>query len=114
MSVNGKVINDFIEDKLLNLHTAFLAKVINISDNNDRMNVKVQPLNLIKENGQTAQKQSVIFAPVLKNIKSQIKVNDTVLCICVERNLSSVIDGEFALPPLGHHRMSDAVVIGVL
>ena len=118
-----------IEQALLNLHTTYLAKVISVSGNT----AKVQPLNMIKAVGQTAVKQAIITAPVARNVRkfgsttvyieghsfsvptvTGIESGDIVVCVCGERDITEALKGKCAVPPQGHHRISDSVVIGVL
>ncbi len=129
MSTSGNVLNGLTEQKLLNLHTAFFAKVISVNGNT----AKIQPLNMIKAVGGTAKKQAVLSVPIMQNVRKfstqkitvsgtqitipkieQIEKGDTVYCLCGERDITETRKGKFALPPIGHHRMSDAVIIGVV
>jgi hypothetical protein len=134
LSISGTVLSELIEQKLLNLHTAFFAKVLSVSGNN----AKIQPLNMIKANGKQAQKQAVITVPIMKNVRkfstktvtvttemddkfsmtiptiSTISAGDIVYCLCGERDITETKKGNFATPPTGHHRISDAVVVGVI
>ena len=50
-----KYFDSFIENKLLSLHTAYLAKVLSVSGKT----AKIQPLGLTQEIGEKAMKQSV-------------------------------------------------------
>jgi hypothetical protein len=134
LSTSSNVLNDLIEQKLLSLHTAFFAKVISVSGNN----AKIQPLNMIKANGKQAKKQAVMTVPILKNVRkfatktvtittemddkfsitiptvSTISSGDIVYCACGEREITDNKKGKFSVPTTGHHRMSDAVIIGVI
>lgn len=134
MSINGAVFTNLIDQKLLNLHTGFFAKVLSINgDMLEERTAKVQPLNMVKPVGGEAQKQAVMTIPVLRTAqkfkKRNVTVNnstfsvvepcgiekgDTVYCLCAERDITETKKGKFAIPPLGHHKISDAVVIGVI
>jgi hypothetical protein len=134
VSTNGNVLNGLIEQKLLNLHTAFFAKVLSVNgDDFESRTAKIQPLNMIKATGGNAQKQSVMTVPVLKNVQKftekkvtvngssfwvteayGIEAGDVVLCLCGEREITETKKGNFAVPTAGHHRISDAVVVGVI
>ncbi len=134
MSTSSNVLNDLIEQKLLNLHTAFFAKVLSVNGgDNDARTAKIQPLNMIKATGKTAKKQAVMTVPVLKNVQkfaertltvngtkftiteaNGIEEGDIVFCLCGEREITDTKKGKFSVPTAGHHRMSDAVVIGVI
>lgn len=129
MSTSGNVLNGLTEQKLLNLHTAFFAKVISVNGNM----AKIQPLNMIKAVGGTAKKQAVLSVPITQNVRKfttqkitvngtqitipkieKIEKGDIVYCLCGERDITETRKGKFSLPQIGHHRMSDAVIIGVV
>lgn len=129
MSEASKVINGIIEQKLLNLHTAYFAKVISA----DGKYAKIQPLNMIKATGGAAKKQAVLTVPILQNVRkfstktvyiddssitiptvSEIGAGDIVYCLCSERDITETKKGNFAIPPTGHHRISDSVIVGVI
>ncbi len=124
----GIVTEKILQNKLLALHTAYLAKVISTNGNT----AKIQPLGLTKAYGENAKKQSPLTnVAILKNAKYKIvgecivegkkiaeiepiKNGDIVLCVCCERNISDAKKGNNTLPPAGHHSMSDSVIVGVL
>ena len=134
MSEASKVINGMIEQKLLNLHTAYFATVISVSGDT----AKIQPLNMIKAAGCTAKKQAVLTVPIMRNVRKfstetitvttemddkititipkvdTISAGDIVYCLCSERDITETKKGNFATPPTGHHRMSDSVIVGVI
>lgn len=149
----GETMNDMIEEKLLSLHTAFLAKVISVE--NESL-CSVQPLDKLKAYGKPAKQQAVITkVPVLHHVRhfslvkqtlsvtvqdsftgggsgtinptthptesnvghlkvSPIQAGDLVLCVCCERDISSSVKGVSTTPPVGHHEIKDAVVVGLL
>lgn len=129
MSEASKAINVMVEQKLLNLHTAYFAKVISVSGNS----AKIQPLNMIKAVGQSGKKQAVLTVPILKNVRKfstqsitikdfnitipkigMIEAGDIVYCLCSERDITETKKGKFSIPPTGHHRISDSVIVGVI
>jgi hypothetical protein len=57
---NLNFIDNLIEQKLLNLHTCFLARVISVADN--LKSAKIQPLGKIKAYGEDAKTQSPLSA----------------------------------------------------
>lgn len=134
MSTSSNVLNNLVEQKLLNLHTAFFAKVLSVEGEDlESKTAKIQPLNMIKAAGQEAKKQAVMTVPVLRNVQrfkvQQVKINniqydllqalgieegDIVLCLCGERDITETKKGNFAIPTTGHHRISDAVIVGVM
>ena len=132
-----KVLENLIENKLLSLHTAYVAKVLSYSGGK----AKIQPLNMVKPYGQAAQKQSPISdVPVLEGaryklsekkitylvnedgrtasttvlVPQTISAGDIVFCVCAERDISSAKRGIMATPQIGHHSMSDSVIVGIL
>ena len=127
---NLSIINDIIEDKLMGLHTAYVAKVLSYRDGR----ASIQPLTMVKQYGNTAKKPSILTSvPVLscaryKLIPKQendeleatditfksLAEGDIVFCVCAERNISEAKKGNMAVPPIGHHSMSDSVIVGVL
>ena len=124
-------LDGFIESKLLNLHTAFVGKVLSVGAG--YTSCTVQPLARIKAFGKEAQNQSVVTnVPILKHARvkdielhcnestheitadiTYIEPGDVVLCVCGERDISETIGGGFATPPQGHHNLTDAVVVGI-
>ena len=146
----GVVTEQMLNNKLLALHTAYLAKVISTNGNT----AKIQPLGMTKAYGGIAQKQSPLSSvpiatqKIVKNSVSvvsgvtldvekdgdtikDVKLNvskskvdiaetqaisagDVVVCICCERDISQAKKGINSTPAIGHHSMSDSVIIGVL
>lgn len=43
-----------------------------------------------------------------------IKPGDTVFCVCADREISATRKGQFATPALGHHEISNAVIVGLI
>ena len=136
----SQVFDGMMTEQLLNLHTAFIAKVVSVQSENK---CSVQPLDKIKAYGQTAKTQAVITnVPVLSHVRhysvsnqtlsasdgvtispsshaghlsvSPIRAGDLVLCVCAERDISSSIKGISTTPPVGHHQIKDALVIGLI
>lgn len=121
-----------IEEKLLNLHTAYIAKVI--SYNNGKANI--QPLTMVKAYGQPAKKQPPLSGvPVIQSARyklaaqtimdvtnkevtvlqpTSLSSGDIVFCVCADRDISETKNGNTATPQIGHHSMSDSVIVGVL
>ena len=128
---NLRFFENMIETKLLNLHTAYLAKVLST----DGETARIQPLGMSKAYGETAIKQSPLSGvPVLQSarykiapkedITEQAEVEsvvitplaegDIVLCVCCERDISQAKKGNNSTPVYGHHSMSSSVVVGIL
>lgn len=108
----GKFFENIIDQRMKDLHTAYLAKVISVTGNR----AKIQPLGLIKEYGGNASKQAVVFAPVAKHVTAhrELATGDIVVCIVCDRDITEALKGNNRTPPAGHHSLSDSVVIGVL
>lgn len=130
------IMENIIEEKLLNLHTCYIAKVLSF----DGTKANLQPLNMIKQYGKPAQKQSILTGvPVIQSaryklgtevrscfvggtsreqrkhlITKPLSAGDLVVCICGDRNITEAIKGNVSQPPVGHHSMGDSIVIGVL
>jgi hypothetical protein len=47
-------------------------------------------------------------------VKEPLKVGDTVMCLCADRDITDAKNGKNSVPVIGHHSMSDSVVIGIL
>lgn len=136
---NTGFFNDIVDEKLLDLNTAYVAKVISVIGNE----AKVQPLNMIKQYGKSAQKPSPITIPILKNarykltkktiryvskvsnhspeyneidvaVPTEIAAGDVVFCVCADRNITEAKKGVLSTPQIGHHSMSDSVIVGIL
>lgn len=43
-----------------------------------------------------------------------ISAGDIVICVCCERDITEAKHGNNAVPAIGHHSMSDSVIVGVL
>lgn len=43
-----------------------------------------------------------------------LKAGDIVLCVCAERDISSSVKGMSNTPPVGHHQIANAVVVGLI
>ncbi len=115
--MNGiNFIDDMIEEKLLHLHTSFLARVL--SFNEETKTADIQPLALTKQYGKRAIKQAVIKDVVyLEHIRPSEKgqaVGKTVLCVCCERDISNIKNGNYALPVIGRHNLHDCIIVGWL
>lgn len=120
---NLKFFESIVDRKLLDLHTAFLGKVLSISDNV----AKVQPLGLTKEIGGEAHSYApVASVPMTNQARYKFKVKneqvtakpiengDIVICVCCDRDITEAKRGKSVLPPIGHHTMSDCVIVGIL
>lgn len=67
---NTKFVDNMIESKLMNLHTAYLAKVLSVKGTT----AKIQPLGNVKAYGESAKSQSVLSAvPIIESARTKIK-----------------------------------------
>lgn len=120
---NLKYFENMIEKQMLDLHTAFLAKILNVNGST----AKIQPLGLTREIGGDPKKYAVISGvPIMNQAKYKLSIIDGILnaqtitagdvavCVCCDRNITEAVKGINALPPPGHHTMSDCVIVGVL
>lgn len=125
-------LDNFVESKLLDLHTAFIGKVVSVGAG--YTSCTVQPLARLKAYGKEAKSQSVVTnVPILKHARikeiklhcnpdtheitsdiTYIEAGDVVFCVCGDRDISETLNGGFATPPPGHHNLTDAVVVGIL
>ena len=129
--------DNIIEEKLMSLHTAYIAKVLSVKGNA----ATVQPMAMIKQYGKPAEKAKVISdVPILSNAQYKfstkeiqyipsatansrtqkliepvpISAGDLVLCVCCERDITEARRGNIATPQIGHHSLSDSIIIGIL
>lgn len=117
---------NMIEEKLLGLRTAYIAKVVSLKGNT----ATVQPMTMIKQYGKPAQKAKVVSdVPILSNAKYKfvnedtepielkpvpISAGDLVLCVCCDRDITEARRGNIATPQIRHHSLSDSVIVGIL
>lgn len=125
-----------IEEALLNTHTAFVGKVVQV--NGDVADV--QPLNmLVTMEGVKKKLPKLEKVPILKSARKFEKKSavssssgepshahtviqwepvkpepgDIVFCVCSDRDISDTKNGDFAVPVKGRHMLSSAVVVGI-
>ena len=128
------LVNSFIDEKMLNMNTAFLGKII--SFNQPKKTATVQPLTMTKAYGKEAKKRAILTnIPVMHNAqykltyryisgegfkggyfaeREYIKSGDICVCLVADRDISEAKKGNSALPTAGHHEMHDAIVVGIL
>lgn len=124
------VTKDMVEQMLLQVHTAFVGKILSVSGNS----AKVQPLSMIKQMDGRAIKPAVLSdVPICGNVRHvssktitvegtsfEVPVltnpvaGDVVLCLCADRDSSVTRRGNFAEPSWGHHSLSDAFIVGLI
>lgn len=109
--MNTNFFRNLVDQKLLTMHTCYLAKVIFVSGST----ANIQPLSLIKAVDGDAKKQApVMNVPICKHAVEDVVTGAVVVVACMERDMSQTRKGLFALPSLRHHSMSDSVIIGVI
>lgn len=124
-NVFTKVIKSIIDQRLMDMHTNYMASIVSIDINK----ATVQPLNMVKVYGQKAQKSAVISGiPILMPYKyvykvdkltnevkkieqEEIEVGDTVYCGVCDRDITEAKKGNMAAMTNRHHNLSDSVVI---
>ena len=128
-------IDSAIERKLLDLHCAYIAKVVSTDGNS----ATVQPLGKIKETGSECTRTQAVVANVpvacmkFKSrtityltstagttrtetvaVPSELAAGDLVVCVCADRDITDARRGVNALPPSGRHAISDSIIVGIL
>lgn len=69
------IVENVVEQKLLNLHTCYLAKVISVSKN--LTSAKIQPLGMTKAFGESAKAQSPLSnVPIAQSARYKISAKD--------------------------------------
>lgn len=114
-----RVLKEQIEEKLLNLHTAGLAKIVKLNGSK----ASIQPLAMVQSVSGKVDKQGVLEdVPILEHVvyvasqegNESLAVGQVVMYMCCEREISQTKDGKLALPAKGHHELASAVIIGRL
>lgn len=115
--MNLNYFNNLVEQKLLATHTCYLGKVTRVNGNF----ADVQPLSLIKAVSDTSgTKQALVpNVPISQTVLRVLTdgenlVGATVIVICAERDITQTRKGNFALPSLRRHSLSDSIIIGCL
>lgn len=121
-----------IDGKIINIHTAFIGKVITINGNIAR----VQPLTYSKNINGELKEQTPIAAHIPRNIKvkeeaityrisdynsktttvivpDKLAVGDIVYCGVSERDISGENLGGKIAEPTRHHDINDSVILAV-
>ena len=122
-----------IDGKLLNIHTAYLARVVSVSGTQARL----QPLSVYKAVGGNAQEQSTTTAVIPPNIKSKaqtityrmsetesesttvlipevLSAGDIVYVGVCDRDISNAKLGEVGEATNRHHNINDGVILQVV
>lgn len=128
---------NMIEQALLNTHTAFVGKVVSVKGDL----ASVQPLNMMQSmEGKVSKLPKLDDVPILKSVRKWDKKEkilastngeythahtveywepkkpepgDVVFCVCADRDIADTKKGDFAVPTLGRHMLSSAVIVGI-
>ena len=114
---NLSVIEQIINSKIMNLHTAYLAKVISFNNTI----ADIQPLLAVKPYGKEAEPAALIpNVPVIVSARKKgenepLSNGDIVLVICCERSITAAKKGEISTSAAGgQYSLSDSVIVGIL
>lgn len=131
---NFDLLDNTIKQAVLSIHTAFLAKVISVSDNR----AVVLPLESITERGSDTQTPlthvSVVVPPNVKYaaknityrtsadstntitvlVPEELSAGDLVYVGVCERDITDALGGLAELPTERHHDINDGVILRVL
>lgn len=140
----GSTLEDLVEEKLLRMHTAFFAKIIRMNGDGtcdiqplDKIKAygktakqqapvtSVPILSHVRHYKLVSQSLTVTdtysgggsISPNPHEGHLQVslpRAGDLVFCVCAERDITSSIKGTSSVPPVGHHQISNAVVVGLL
>lgn len=141
MTMDFGFFNNLINNALIQLHTAYIAKVVSITGKT----AKVVPLTYSKDVKGNLVEQAPVTAYVCPNAKCEtkdltyvadvihgsgdvvketkkvsvlvpksIEVNDIVLCVVCERDITYAVQGKMSEPSNRKHDMNDSVILKVL
>ncbi len=102
---NLSILENIINSKIQNLHTAFLGKVILVNDSR----ADIQPLQYGSP--------IITDVPMTRTVKTQpLQAEDVVICVCCEKNIATALEGKMPVEtePKESFAMSNAVIVGVL
>lgn len=109
--------NNLVEQKLLTTHTCYLGKITRVNGSY----ADVQPLSLIKAvSDANGKKQALVpNVPISQTVlrvlaDGESLVGAIVIVMCAERDITQTRKGNFALPSLRRHSLSDSIIIGYL
>lgn len=86
------------------------------------LNKTTSQANIINDASVNAPKtdviSSVIVTPIKKTqtilVKKPIAEGDLVYCLCADRDITESIKGVNSVPTVGHHSLSDSIIVGIL
>lgn len=126
-------VETLIESKIVNIHTAFIGKVLSVNGNIAR----IQPLTYSKNANGTLVKQATVAAYIPQNIKVKqetitymksqdssesktiivpdiVTCGDIVYCGVSERDVTTENLGGKIAKPTRHHDINDSVILAVI
>jgi hypothetical protein len=114
-------LNGFIEEKLLNLHTAMPCKVLSVSGSE----ATIQPLFMRIDKEGAKPYSPILSVPwvrhrlmvdgITKMYEPVYQSGDKVLVVFSERALDNVLGGKIADPEFNRrHSIEDAVIVGLM
>lgn len=105
---NNSVIEDICNGKLQALHTAYVAKVIEVSGTT----AKIQPLSLTNSSGQLI---NTSVTAHFTTAAEEMQNGDIVVCVVCDRNIARAVRGEnTSTSAVNHHNIGDTIIVGVL
>ena len=111
------ILEQIINSRIMNIHTAYLAKVI--SFNQDKADI--QPLVAsVSYDGASEPYPIIPNVPVIVSARKngqneELGEGAVVLAICCERDISSALKGQISNSSAGGmYSLSDSVIVGVL
>lgn len=141
---NMKYFENMINESLLSLNVAYIGKVLSYSNGKAKIQpltmikqygksaVKPSPLPNVPviDSARYKLKSKTITAVTGVSVSGDkanvtetkytvaepvpIGAGDIVVCVCCDRDITETKNGNMATPPIGHHSMSDSVVVGIL
>ncbi len=118
-------------------NVAFIGKIISVHGEK----ADIQPLGLIKQQGEAAKPQAPISdVPIARSARykaeiseiryavdgyghtetakvlkpAEIKPGDLAVCICCDRDIRAAVNGVSELPEAGCHSKQNAVIVGII
>lgn len=105
---NNTIIGDIVDSKLQSLHTAYLAKVIEVNSTT----AKIKPLCLTNSKGQLI--ETSVTAHFTTSAEEMQK-GDIVVCVVCDRNIALAVRGEnISTSAVNHHNIGDTIIVGVV
>ena len=111
------ILEQIINSRIMNIHTAYLAKVISFNQNK----ADIQPLVAsVSYDGNSEPYPIIPNVPVIVSARKngqneELGEGDIVLAVCCERSISDALKGKINTSANGgQYSLSDSVIVGVL